>query len=477
MRRFLFLVHRYLGIGIGLIMAIWCLSGFVMMYMPYPSVSQQQLLRGNVPLDWQGCCDTSAFRSLGLVDINRFTVEMVGASPVVRFRASGRQNPIVDLSTSARLDTIPVARIEAVARVFKAQSNIDGEIVGQREVTRDQWTVTRYYDYHRPLHVFSADDPEGTEWYVSSATGEIVQLTTARQRFWNWLGSVPHWLYPTVLRQNDALWAQVVIGLSLAGVFLTAIGIYIGISQFKTLRSGRRSPYRGLALWHHYTGLVFGVFILTWVTSGLFSMNPWNLFDLGGGDAERKRIQGLPLYSGEVENFIDRLPQADLSAETVRIEGYALFGKLYFLAYMADGSYRRFDGRSLQPRPINKGEWQRLNSAVTGDRSIASSGLLQQEDAYYYRHKAASELPVYRIILDNDDRTRFYLNATSGELMARYGRERRIYRWLFSGLHQLDLTRSIRSRPLWDILTWVLLLGVTLGTVTGTYMGFRRLTR
>ena len=32
MFRLLLLVHRYLGIAIGVIVALWCLSGFVMMY-------------------------------------------------------------------------------------------------------------------------------------------------------------------------------------------------------------------------------------------------------------------------------------------------------------------------------------------------------------------------------------------------------------------------------------------------------------
>lgn len=475
MRRFLFLSHRYLGIGVGLIMAMWCLSGFVMMYVPYPSVSNEQRLAGNLPLDLRACCDASRIESLGLVDINRFTVEMLGDRAVVRFRASGRQNPIVDLATGRKIEAISPARAAAIARSFKAQSGIGGELVAQDEILRDQWTVTRYYDYHRPLHLFAADDSDSTEWYISSSTGEVVQLTTASQRYWNWLGSIPHWLYPTILRQHQSLWVQLVIWLSVAGVFLTAIGIYIGIAQFKTLRNGRKSPYRGIALWHHYTGLVFGLFILTWVTSGLFSMNPWSLFDLSGGEAERRRLQGPPLYSSEVESFLQRLPQAGLPDSTVRIEGYALLGKLYYLVYQADGSYARYEGRSLEPDPIEGGDWQRLTNVAVGRAAVAEAGLLSEEDAYYYGHKSPRELPVYRIILDSGNR--LYLNATSAELAAQFDRDKRLYRWLFSGLHQMDLSALMRSRPVWDILMWLLLLGVTAGTVTGAYMGVKRLFR
>ena len=103
----------------------------------------------------------------------------------------------------------------------------------------------------------------------------VVQATTRGERFWNWLGAVPHWLYPTLLRQHTQVWSQIVIWLTIFGTFLTSLGLYIGIKQYKSRRSGRYSPYRGAALWHHYGGLVFGVMTLIWLVSGFFSMNPW----------------------------------------------------------------------------------------------------------------------------------------------------------------------------------------------------------
>jgi uncharacterized iron-regulated membrane protein len=33
-----FLAHRYLGIGLGVLMLTWCLSGIVMMFVPYPAL-------------------------------------------------------------------------------------------------------------------------------------------------------------------------------------------------------------------------------------------------------------------------------------------------------------------------------------------------------------------------------------------------------------------------------------------------------
>ncbi|MFX7934447.1 hypothetical protein ABTK33_20390, partial [Acinetobacter baumannii] len=88
---------------------------------------------------------------------------------------------------------------------------------------------------------------QGTELYVAQRTGRIVQVTTRADRLFAWLGAIPHWLYPTVLRQNVGLWSQVVIWLAVAGTFLSAMGLYIGVARLRRWPSGRWTPYRG---WH-----------------------------------------------------------------------------------------------------------------------------------------------------------------------------------------------------------------------------------
>ena len=40
MKRWLFLVHRWLGIGICLLFAMWFVSGMVMMYVGYPKLTE-----------------------------------------------------------------------------------------------------------------------------------------------------------------------------------------------------------------------------------------------------------------------------------------------------------------------------------------------------------------------------------------------------------------------------------------------------
>jgi len=53
----------------------------------------------------------------------------------------------------------------------------------------------------------------------------VIEATNRRERALGWLGAVPHWLYPTLLRQNGPLWSQVVVWLSTIGTFLTVTGV------------------------------------------------------------------------------------------------------------------------------------------------------------------------------------------------------------------------------------------------------------
>jgi hypothetical protein len=59
-------------------------------------------------------------------------------------------------------------------------------------------------------------------------------------------------------------------------------------------------------------------------------------------------------------------------------------------------------------------------------------------------------------------------------LVAKMDRDARGYRWLHEGLHRMDFTAALRGRPQWDVLTLLLMSGVTVLCVSGAYLGFRR---
>jgi uncharacterized membrane protein len=145
----------------------------------------------------------------------------------------------------------------------------------------DQWTVAADFDYDRPLFRYALNDDAGTEVYVSSRSGKVVLTTTRSVRAANYLGSIPHWIYPTPLRHRAQIWHALVWWLSLLSTIGAAIGVIIGVAKLGVAIRDKAMPYQGLQAWHHALGLIFAPFILMWIFSGFLSLgDSWPLKSL-----------------------------------------------------------------------------------------------------------------------------------------------------------------------------------------------------
>jgi hypothetical protein len=299
-----------------------------------------------------------------------------------------------------------------------------------------------------------------------------VLWTTAGQRFWNWVGAVPHWLYFTQLRSNGPLWSKVIIWSSIIGGFLTIIGLYLGITQFR--RGSRLSPYRGWLYWHHLAGLSFGVLTLTWVISGTISMNPWGFLEASGG-GERQLVAGQPVSWGAVRTSLGALDKSQLQ-RMVSLTSALQQGKLFWIARWADGRMTRLNAEG-QSAPITNSDLTRTAQLIANGRQIESQGLLTADDDYYYATPGSDRVvfPVYRVILADTTHTRYYIDPRSGALLGRIDSDRRAYRWLFDGLHRMDFFAWLRIRPLWDVVIVLLLLGGIAVTGSGCYLAITRI--
>jgi hypothetical protein len=463
--RLLFVAHRYLGIAVGLLMAMWCVSGLVMMYVSYPALRQHERALHLAPIAWNRCCRAS-HDALGESDsVDAFRVEMVAGRAVLDLGdgpdASGR----VDLSTGAELGTISAAEARAVSSVYAGQYPVHG--LGRVQV--DQWTLEGVAAEERPLYRFAVEDPAGTQLYVSSLSGRVVQLTTRRERFWNWLGAIPHWLYFTALRRHASLWTQVVVYTSLVGCFLTALGLYLGVRQLLLRPAGRWSPYRGFNLWHHMAGLFFGVFTLTWVLSGLLSMNPWGWLEGAGSVQEQSRLRGSSPSGAEVLHALQALAQQGTD-NIVSIVGAPLEGRLYLIATDRSGHQWRLDATG-RPAPLDATERRFIAGVLGGPLTLISRG----DDYYFPHHGDPVTLPALRAVAASGDR--YYVDPLSGALLTKLDAAARDYRWWHDALHRVDFAAIVRGRPQWDALMWLLMSGVTAVCLTGVYLGSRRLLR
>lgn len=469
-RRAIFLIHRWLGITIGLLMLMWAASGIVMMYVAFPETSEEERLAGLQPLDLSECCEIADLPDPAGVQSLR--VEMLTGRPALMW--TGAWGPQMVGLDGAPLPEVDPEQALATARLHMQRTTGTSPESSVTVTGTDQWTVYGSLRLHSPLYKVDFADAARTTLYVSGLSGTIVQDTTAHERFWNWLGAVPHWLYFTAIRSQPALWSNLVIYGSLLGAFLTVTGLYFGIHQFG--RGGRVSPYRGLAWWHHWTGLAFGILTLTWVVSGLFSMQPWGMFASDGPGEERAALAGRAPERADLEALLAALAEnrrSDIVSASLSVQD----GAPWAILAGSDGTKIRASLPGLAQAPLDTGELEaRARSAKPGTQ-IGRMEMISRPDAYYYGHKREVELPVLRTIYADEDGTRLYLSPRTGEMVGFADPTSRAYRWLFNGLHRMDFFHALRQRPLWDAVTLPLLGGVTLLCFIGSWIGIRRLRR
>lgn len=482
--RFLFGLHRWMGVVLGLLMLMWCLSGVVMIFAPYPSMQlddRDYRIEGLAPIS------IPANAVLPPADVARpeaklrsARIEMLADKPVLRLAVQGGA-VTYDLTTGQKIGPVDEAEAIAIASVYAQRLGIAAKPSVKQSSQMDEFTVAGNFNAGRPYWQVRLNDAAGTMLYVSSKTGEIRQRTTSTLRTAAWLGAIPHWLYFTELRKNGKLWTDVIIWTSLAGCFLTVLGLFVGIRQYRRRHSTGKlaSPYRGAKFWHHMFGLVFGVLVLTWTFSGFASMNPWGWLEVAqpaGEAAER--------LTGEPPSWSDARPalEAQLAAlrarggETQALASTVSESRLRFVATMADRSRVRF-GADGQPDPYGEKEQERASVILAGEGRSANVELLDHEDEFYYRNSDPVRFPVVRVTVPALDNARFYLDAVTGDVLNVVDGGARGYRWLHLGLHRLDFFGWLRWQPLRDIMLIALMAGVSGVCALGVWMGARKLLR
>lgn len=471
--RWLYIVHRWVGIGTALLIAMWFATGLVMMYVPYPSLSDRERLGGLDRIDWS-LVRVSPDQALAAAGADkwprRFKLEMMAAEPVYRITAAERVT--VSARDGRRVDGVGAAQARAIAMRFghwSGPARVD-------RIERDQWTVAGGYDVHRPLYKVSFDDPARTTLYVSSKTGEVVLGATSFERVWNWLGAVPHWIYFTELRKDQPAWRQVILWTSGVGVVGALTGMWIGLLRVRLRRrfaNGSVSPYRGWMKWHHVGGLVTGVTATTWLISGWLSVNPNDWFVRSVPDAAQ-----VARYAGNVaprfpfDPGAARVPSDAKEARFIWVAGRPL-------AVVTDATLHRtvLDGRTGAPARLDQAALFDHARTLEPAARLTLRKRLDQEDVYWYAHHAEPRLPMLRAGFDDRRGTWFHIDPMTGEILGMMTDNDRGERWAFNFLHDFDLPVLLHSRPSWDILMWALSIGGLVISVSGVVIGWRRLKR
>jgi hypothetical protein len=467
-------IHRWIGIVSCLLFAMWFVSGLVMIYVPYPALTPQERLAGLDVLSWPrvNVQPAAALATAGLASAKAMTLEMRDGVPVWRIDPWDGPQRSVAASAGAALRPVDAALARRVAAAFGHHP-----VASVRPITRDQWTVAGGFDRHRPLWKATLADAAGTVLYVSSSTGGIVQDTTRHERFWNWLGSVPHWLYPTVLRQDNAAWRQVVLWVSGPCIAAAITGMWIGLLRTRAgerrYKHGRVTPYHGWMLWHHVAGLTGGVALLLFIFSGWLSVDPGRLFASPGiGTAEQAAYAGAgpppPLAFANIAALAPGARQMRLTSAA----GHP------FLALERPGKPSlRLDPVSLAPAQLSQKAIVAAAEKLVPGAPIRQVERLDAPDAYWYAIGARPVLPVLRVKYADKADTWVHLAPETGALLGHIDTRGRVYRWLFDFFHKWDANGLTLNRPAWDIVLWGLSILGLITSISGIWIGWLRLMR
>jgi PepSY-associated TM region len=505
LRRALILTHRYLGIPLSVLFVLWFVTGIAMIYVGgMPTLSTQARLERLPTLDVAAVRVTPAEAAERAASgFGRVALTTVLRRPAYRF-ASPYGAATVFADTGEPLDEIDVDTARGVAARFAGAPENAVELV--RTVERpDQWTLQLGRDL--PLYKFAVSDGAGTEVYVSPSLGEVRLVTTTKARTLAWIATIPHWFYITPLRTNQPAWYWTVVVTSALGCVLALLGLVLGITQFnksKPFRWSNAVRYQGWMRWHYISGVFFGIFALTWVFSGLLSMEP---FDWANAD-EGLDIRGDALTGGPVE--LERFPpfaaepwSALLTGRTLKeLEFRRIDDAPYYLARYtgtsaepdphrerlhqpypilgsAEPQHMLVDARTLTARtdPFPTDTLLARLRAAAPDASIVTHELLDNYDAYYYSRNRQAVLPVLRVKFDDPLETWVYIDPELGQIVASIHRLHRVERWLYNGLHSLDFGFWYDRRPLWDIGMILLSLGALVTSTIGFWLGWKRLKR
>lgn len=461
---------------------MWFLSGFVMIYHGFPKFSSQDRLAMHQAIEGH----LRGTNSLKVVlpdsaKISGLSLEMQSGRPVFLLRGKGLPAQIYADSLTVT-SSVNMQDIEQIVR----RVNIAPILQIDTLYESDQWLMPRRLTPDKPVLKYYFGDSAKHQLYVSIHDGNVLQYTDRDQRFWAWLGAIPHWVYFTSLRQNHSLWMDFVIWTSGIGSLMCLLGLILGLRIFwRSKKQGFKVPYKKWwHKWHYISGMIFGLFALTFAFSGLMSMTSlpsWLIKKPKTDKTELSNPKNTRRYK-ELDLSTYQLDYRLLGQEfndIKKIEWGSFHDSPLYKVYTDDKTWHIDASDSLVVKPfvLTQELVRESLSAQIGDKISYKLDIINQEDEYYFaRKKERLSFPVYRVILDDELNTRYYYSPKTLSIQ-RIDDNTLLRRFLYNGLHSLSF-KFLTDRPwLWNIAMFTLMIGGTFLSFTGVGLSLRWLLR
>jgi hypothetical protein len=474
--RWLTWFHRWAGVVLCLVFAMWFASGAVLHFVGFPSLSAAERRAGSEEIDTSKVSISPAQALLKGAGTRELRLLSSSGHPTYALQSADGTWFSVAADTGELLPPISSETAKSAAEHFghAMAVNVTGPI------DYDQWIVHQHFDPFRPLYRVRLNDSAVTDLYVSARTGEVVQRTRGVERFWNWSGAVVHWIYFTPLRKSWPAWNQVVWWLSLAALASCVIGTWLGIVRLiANRRAGRKglSPFRGWMRRHHILSLFASIVILTWMLSGWLSMDHGRLFSSGGATTSQlAALKGMTLERVARSATIDSLSRVSPATE---INFNAIAGRPFLTGYGPNTTNARIlylddASATLQESLPASLLLSGLAHVWPGEaHRIDRLGDLER----LYRRAESTADSAQGFLIAGAPSLRVYVDQCSGRLVAIMDLSRRSYAWIYYALHTLQLPGLIDHPQLRTLIVLTLLAVGFAASVTGIVLSVNRLKR
>ena len=216
-------IHKWVGLILGLQFVIWTVSGSMMALIDHHEVMGEHLAHGHEPMAWpaQVVPPTQLRASLGGTEVLGFALR-----PLLH-------GHVYEVTTPAGVRLVDAASGQPMtvdAELAKAIAEMDhtGDVAASR-VSRVTETTLETREQSGPLWRVDFADDDNSSFYVSEATGEVVERKSDTWRLWDFFWMLHNMDYAERKSFNHPLIVMVAFGV----LWLSSTGFYLLFKSFR----------------------------------------------------------------------------------------------------------------------------------------------------------------------------------------------------------------------------------------------------
>ncbi len=314
----------------------------------------------------------------------------------------------------------------------------------------DQWIPWERYKSYFPIYKYYLNDDKKSVIYVSKKTCTVVQETTSYQRWCARFGAIPHWFYYKKLRLKADLWADVVIWLAFISSFVAISGIIMGFLKQRKIKKIRKkhrpfgfSPYKKKWYkWHHVTGYFFGIFVFTFVFSGMMSLYDvpqWIVPTKKTADYEKifsVKPRNLELFKLSANKVISDKRFSNIKKIVWRQIDTIPYYYVYTKSLYNPTLVKADNADTVLISKITENHVSKLLSEKCPDLKFTVASLSKTDG--YLSSKRVRKNQLVKISTEDANNTWLYFSKNRAELVYMSNKNTRLLRWLYKALHSFN---------------------------------------